>query len=968
MPPQVPPAHVQTISVAELQELRSSRAALDPIHRTCISELSELLSLPPKLAASPLVMRQGEEFGNSVMRYLTQRSELAVDSAPLGSEIGAFSYSSTSIRFTTSSPTNVKDLACKIFGLRDSSVLSAEMVTGLLEVNPHANPRLLRELSHLKDSIVRKDLDGGATFEVLAPEMEVIAPKEMQAAVQDLKTTAALALVDELHAAVENLQKSGNSPLLGIPPQDIPPIERLIHMQQILEKSSVLARSSALTHSAPLDAARFLTRATTSVSIVTPSSNEDVAFTFRRYSDFLKHLEENPSKQLSSDELATIKKNVTASLDSLYSTYRDAHLIRAQYLTLNNDLPSILKEYIAASLYEKAHVSLLPGSPSLLENINSDAYGMLLLGYSKLIAPPTEKVFDSTKVLLQQLLPKGAAELVMNDALQVLRGNILAEYPSFSRTKDLSSIQRLSDNLLHSAVSAQGLTVLNGTLQFEGTTTERVIAVQTLLLHTQELCERREFKQLGTIDRALSHLLSPQDDAAADLALRSRVLCTLTPYLLRNSEVRSALTATLAKCEVELPKSGTGDVVTKRLLDRLFSIDSSTFPSKDIDFVQQQFYSTTTASIGVAAHAALSYAVLHSTSEMTKLESFVAIKKIYTSVQSEEQEKLNQLLQQRDSLTTSIALMDKNEAPVTYRTTQGKLLTLDAAITRLSRSIVNNGVETATLALQGRHPQLTTAARDILSGIPKEAVKNGPAEKLLRRFNQQHHSDSEILSALQEFLEQSVRDKPLYTFGLMIAAGLLGAGLTTRRNRGQGFLLASSAAMLGTKVYCMATGASMIAEAFATKLTYATPLTSSLDALYLFTDIAQASLLIAAYRNLNKSATTQNENPRGSVTSVVRNELYQFSQLAISQLDPRSLGFYLIGTPIAVGAHQILTSGLRSEEQFNQFVQLGYEVLPILLAALVYERTKARVEGHTATSTAIDRAEEALPPLPKIGS
>jgi hypothetical protein len=401
------------------------------------------------------------------------------------------------------------------------------------------------------------------------------------------------------------------------------------------------------------------------------------------------------------------------------------------------------------------------------------------------------------------------------------------------------------------------------------------------------------------------------------------------------------------------------------VLSRLTNLNPAVFPSENLDFIQEQFYSTTKSAITIATHGALSYSVLHAETVEEKLRSFDTLKQLYTSVQEDELEQLTSLSLERDALEQTKIPTDALQSPFIARVTQGKILSLNTSIARLSRSIVANTVELSTLALQAQHPSLSREARKIIDQIPKITLRNQEGRELLERFNKHHQSDSELLSTLREFLAQSVRDKPLYTFGLMLAAGLLGAGIVSRRNKGKAFLLGSSGMMLAIKTGCITSGVPMMVEAFATKLTYATPLTSSLDALFLFTDVAQASLLIAAWRNLNRSESPSPDSPKGSLLSIAKDELYQFSRLAVSQLDPRSLGFYLIGTPISVGAYQILNSGLRTEEQIHQFVQLGYEVVPILLAALIHDRTKIRLDGPPSVSLQKTENEE-LPPLPKV--
>jgi hypothetical protein len=968
-----PPAHVQELSSQELHQLRGSDQHIDPLIGRCSQELSNLLSLSPLVSASPTVEQAAKDLAAAIQQILVEREALARQSAPLGREVGAFSYSDGEVRFTLTSPLSVDQLACKALGIYAPSGLSAGMIDSLIEANSTSSPVLREQLSQLRTHLTGSSTQPQGTFVELPVETVLMAPKEMHALLAEAKTRSALTLVHELKKISASLLQITDSNLQGIASKsdygfqvgDLPSPERLSEMHSILEKSLILARVNSLTQRVTMDASRFLAKATNTVTVFTPRSEGDITNRFKDLFTLRTEVTNVPDTILSKEESATLLTTINSSMATLMVTHRDSHLIRAQYLANKGDIPTLLKEYRAATLYEDVYSSLSPETPSLREKIRSDCYGALLQGYARLPTPPDEREFKNTKLVLDEIFPVGESYLVLHDALQTVRGNLLSEDPSPERSVHLGKIQGYSNSLLSSAVSAQDLQNIPISRPFLGTESERITAVKTLVLEIKEACERRDFKKLSALDSSLSHLIRDVADKGAKHAFQCSVLCNLSEYLLRFKEVREGLPATLHACDCILPTTEVSSKNTQMLLSTLGNFDPTLFPSKNLDFIQEQFYSTTTSAISIATHATLSYSVLHADTAEEKLERFNSLKQLYTSTQIEELEQLMSLTYERNALEQSKIPTDTLQSPLIVRATQGKLLALNASISRLSRSIVANAVELSTLALQARHPTLSKEARIVIDQIPKITLRDQEGKELLERFRKYHHSDSALLSALREFLEQSVRDKPMYTFGFMFAAGLLGAGLASRRNRGKAFLLGSSGAMLATKMYCVATGIPMIQEAFASQFSYATPLTSALDALYLFTDIAQASLLVAALRNLTRSETIPSHSSRGSLASIAKDELVQFSKLALSQCNPRSLGFYLIGTPLTVGTYQILTSGLRAEEQVHQFIQLGYEVIPILLAALIHDRTKIRLDGPPSSPSENTEKEE-LPPLPKL--
>lgn len=971
MPFQPPPAHVQELSIEDMRLLSGAHGVVDSSKGQCVKELSELLSLSVKASASSTVLQAGEDLALKFSKVLNQRDALAQQSAPIGRNVGEFSYGDGVAQFTLTTNLSVDLLACKVLGLYDPSGLSAEMVSSLIDANRVKSPELQNQLILLKNSIV--DPLQSRNFSELPKGTVITAPKEVQALLLEEKTRSALFIVQDLQriseARAQKIEVPGNSlhykDDTSIQLEDLPSQERLSEMSQKLEKGLILSKASVCAHRANMDASRFLAKSTNSVLVFTPKSEREITEKFKDFFTFQNELSEAPDSILSKEERATLLSSLRSSIGTLMQTHRDSHLIRAQYLSLKNEIPTILREYQTASLYENLASSILSEAPSQRDTIRTNCYRALIQGYAKLTTPPDEREFRHTSELLGELFPIGESKLVFHEALQVIRGNLLSQDPSTERSVKLAHIQGYSDTLLQSAIKEQSLHNLPKDGPFLGSESEKITALKTLLLEVQEVCERREFKKLSSLDASISHLLRSNDDEGLHQALQASVVCQLSEYILRFKEMRESLTTTLSECDLRISTSNSVSKNTQALLLRLAQFDPSIFQSKKSDFIQQQFYATTAASINVARHSALSYSVLHATSEEEKISSFSTLKELYNSTQKEEFEQLVECTLERDALAQRKISTDSLQSPVLLRTTQGKILTLNSAISRLSRSIVANAVELSTLALQARNPMLSKEAREIIKEIPHVALRTREGKELLDRFSTHHHSDSALLSALREFLEQSVKDNSIQTLGIMIAFGLLGAGMATERNRGKMFLIGSSLAMAAIKTYCVTSGFPMIQEAFASQLTYATPLTSSLDALYLFTDVAQASLLLAALRNLRRSEASPEKSQKGSILTLTKEEMYHFSRLAISQLDPRSLGFYLIGTPISVGAYQILTSGLRTEEQMHQFTQLACEVIPILLAALIHDRTKVRLDGAPPSETTRIK-DDGLPPLPKV--
>ena len=138
-----------------------------------------------------------------------------------------------------------------------------------------------------------------------------------------------------------------------------------------------------------------------------------------------------------------------------------------------------------------------------------------------------------------------------------------------------------------------------------------------------------------------------------------------------------------------------------------------------------------------------------------------------------------------------------------------------------------------------------------------------------------------------------------------------------------------------------------MAAAYSTGLTFSSQGSAALDLFYLVSDLTQVGLLFGAYRGLKKSEleglTLEWPKGRKEFLKVLRQEVAEYAKAGISQLDPRSLGFWLIGVPLTLGGYHIWTSGARPEEQLAQGVTLASEVVPILIIAILHDRIMARL-------------------------
>ncbi len=969
---------------------QNAAASMNPEVRGAVSALRQLLNLPLEPEYVPLVQKAAEQQVKIIEQEVTGRNERQGSFHPVGRSVGSYKYSDGHLSLVTSGEEPAVGVVCKLLHIPDPGLLTPEHIAELRASNKGGSEQALQILARL-EGVLRNELKGDLSA-ITFPLGEVIrTPRGDEAMIRARTDTVAAELAASVIAHAESAtENKGGIDLAG-----------LKRARDGLEASALFSSASGLRWKTATDAAKVSLDAALGRSSLLPSTPADVQIEVTPYQELAQRaadlhqrlLDAHTDSTFTAADKAAITKVAEDSRASFLTTRREASLACAWVNSAARELSPALDAYRAAVLYGDTLSADHPQWQVTKVHIHNQVRALVVREVSAEGRVPDSNKLHKIEQKLTTLLPRGEAYLVLAEAVAATKGSMLTQPLSRERTEQVRALEALEVGMYHRAASALGIESPSLTVTKEKAEllsfSERECAIHSLCGILRDGLERHNQETRNDADAALRTLIDSEPEPARRKELEIDVVTTLAPFVFeRTAEFMSS--SALLDPVVSAP-AGKGLpselAVRQALIDYLSSeytrlsdkVERLTIAVKALPD-EESLRSALPAELSksqelasrcsVALNEGLAHGVVHAPTAEEKVRLFERLAQSNERTRSLELEALRDFRRERTAVQKELVEIGKDTTEVaTTRSAvlTGKLTILDAQIQRWSRSVVLTSVYEAKVALQAQEPVLLRRAKSTIEAIPESEREEPAVQRILASFKDDHQSSSHLLAACKQFLYESVRDKPLTTFAYMIGLGLLGAAgaAAIRRGPGQGFLLASSATLGATKLYCLATGFERIRAAYDTALTFSTPLSAGLDGLYLFNDVAQAYLLLGAYRAL-KSARDSGVTPRlpklKELPTAALSELGSFLKLGASQLDPRSLGFYLIGIPVGLGTYQILTSGLRPEEQMAQLGALAAEVAPILAIALLHDRIKLNLDGAKSRG----QEEESLPNRPAL--
>lgn len=958
--------------------------------REAANGLRQLLNLPLEPEYLPLVQRAAEQLAKIIEQEATGRNQRQVSFHPVGRAIGSYQFSDGRLSLVTIGEESAVGVVCKLLHISDPGLLTAEHVIELRTANKGGSERTLRVLAKLEEAL-RSDLKGDLSA-ITFPRSEIIrASRGDEAMIRARTDTVAAQLAASVIAYAESAT-------------EIKGEIDLAHWKQTrdrLEASALFSSASGLRWKTATDTTKIILDASLGRSSLLPLTPADVQIEIKAYGELAQRAvdlhqrlsDAYAESTFTAADKAAITKVAEDSRAIFLTTRREASLACAWVNSAARELSPALDAYRAAALYGDALSAEHPEWQATKIYIHDQVRALVVREVSAEGRVPESSKLHAIEEKLTTVLPRGEAHLVLAEAVAATKAGVLTQPLSRERTEQVRSLEALEIGMYRRAVSALGIESSSLAVTREQAEilsfSERVCAIQSLCGILRDGLERHSKEIRNNAESALRTLIDAEPQPAQRKELEIAVLTTLAPFVIeRTGEFISSSALLDPVVNTPVGKGVPSELAVRQALIDYLSSEYTRLSHKverltiavralpDGESLRSALPTELSKSqelasrCSVALNEGLAHGVVHARNTEEKVRLFDQLAQSNERTRSAELAALQDFRKERITVQNELAEIERNstEAAATRRAVlTGKLTILDAQIERWSRSVVLTSVYEAKVALQAEDPTLSRRAQDTIGAIP-ESVRGDPAvERIFASFKDDHQSSSQLLAGCKQFLYESVRDRPLTTFAYMIGLGLLGAAgaAAIRRGPGQGFLLASSATLGATKLYCLTTGFERIRAAYDTALTFSTPLSAGLDGLYLFNDVAQAYLLLGAYRALKSaqdSGVTLRLPKLKELPAAALSELGSFLKLGASQLDPRSLGFYLIGTPVGLGTYQIFTSGLRPEEQMVQLGALAAEVAPILAIALLHDRIKLNLDGGKKQS----EEEEALPSRPAL--
>jgi hypothetical protein len=943
MPYLPPPAIVSTVD--EKPAAPSLQAA--DIERA-VTDLSEVLGISSDdIRASSRLSQGALRLRDVTITEVSRRNNEQEKYHPVGIRAGEFEFSENSLTYRLEKSQSAETVVCKLLRCPDPTLLTVQQVQSLAQANK-ADAQIYQALSKYAEQVGRGARDSKILFQ--GHERIVCLPGD-----------AAGVLATRLAVVTDCI--SGKDEVLAN--------LKVEAVRADLEMAGLIREAMHLRFVAQVEAMNFPFEASIGRRIFALSSEDDLTKELTP----LRLLQERAvSNQMLSQQDAKIIQSLVGQARDLHLAARQEGALAAGVVAgLDRHIHDCLRAHHAALLYGDARISSLSDDKSAAEwvlkrdEIIARSRALVVREIGARTQAPSSLELTQIIEQLAALTSASDAKLALAEGVSAAKGSLLLEPESSVRTQKLRELEGIEARLCTECLGDLGMMPpgfeVDSTAISKLSTREQSVAFDALTRLLRDAFERHD----GTSRKAIEEALRAFIDNANDPEIRKeRELDALTAFaafaleqpavlndgspllsdrVIGNSDrAREVLGSYLT---AQLEELSAVRVAGRESLQRLVvGSQQHTRALRELVEVDRRFARCVTA-----LQSGLAYDVIHAGSSELKMVAFSKLQTLLEPSHQEDLKALKEAQEEREKLRGIVGELEgvpSRNGDASLAVARGNLQVVEGIIARLSDSIVWSSVYEAKVALEAHDPMLAHEARRIIEDIPSEVELEPAAQRLVAAFKRQHES-SQLIALAKQFLFESVRDNPKQTYALMIALGLLGAAgaYATRRGPHLGFLLASSATLAATKVFCITTGLESMSAAYATGLTYSTQGSAALDLFYLVSDLAQAGLLFGAYRGLKSSEQKGQRfewpRDRKEFLRVLRQEVAEYAQAGVSQLDPRSLGFYLIGVPLTVGGYHIWTSGARPEEQLAQVVALASEVVPILIVAILHDRIMARL-------------------------
>ncbi len=946
--------------------------------REAVAQLTRALSLSPTVGQSQEVSRAASQLEAVTRSQLEKLNNRQTDFYPVGQKIGEFQWGNSGLVYHPSQDQTAIAVACKLLHIPEPSLLTPESVLLLAKSNT-VNERVAKAFTQLAELVEQGKLKESATIQITKGEY-VQCPVGLAAEIVAIREAVTIALAQQL------IEKASKEPGLMNPNEQA----SLVAAKDGLESSKLLRdaihlrfESSAATVTLPYQAS--LGKA--AFTRVTPEDIQQELQPFDALAQAAVQHYQRLNQQGKNESFTSSDRDLIVTLTEqakreYLQAHREAALATALVESSHGDLAEALGAYQAAVAYGDRHESQSSAGesstwPAERSQIIERARSISTTVISQQAGAVTEQYLEQIEKSLAPLTPNYDAKLALAEGLSGAKATLLLQPDSSERTAQVRHLEALEartcNELVKDLLVSPPSYSVTAQMVSEMSEPQRKAAFEALNRLMRDAFERRDSSCRLALEGAITTFIEAEPDRSL---ARSRLVHAVTgfaSFAFEQTDVLrepSPLIQHLLKHEVNTAQERSQTIATRAMLMRFLEVELerleherqervTTLAQKPADSKEHTTAMNRTHAIDreiarciTALHQGIALEVVHAPTSAQKVAAFERLQLLLEPSRKQELDSIRELKTEYELRKTALANLEQEssaESRVRKIMVKGNLATLEASLAQLSNSVAQVSVSLAKTALEAHDPELTKRAKSLIDALPPEALNIPGGGNLIKAFRSSHESPNNLLAAVKQFLHESVRDKPEQTYALMIALGILGGAgaYMTRRAPHLGFLLASSATLGATKAYCIATGVESVMAAHATGLTLSTNGTAALDLFYLASDIAQAGLLYGAFSALRKSERlgyTLTLPASHELLRVIGSEVVQYAKAALSQLDPRNLGFYLIGIPLTVGAYYIHASGARPEEQTAQALQLAREVLPILTIAILHDRIRARLE------------------------